>query len=414
MEPSDTWPLLLALISLLLSAFFSAMQASLLTLSRSRHRFFPEEEQPAMAFLQQSIEQPDRIQGTLLSANILCNMLIAVMLAWFFHVRWGVPGAIGGVAIAVILVVLFGEVLPKSLASDHPKKMLTRYHLLLRAMLLLFSPLYFLILPVSKGILKIFGVERTISESFPSAEEIKSLVDASHEEGMLENEEKDMIYNVFEFGDSQVDDIMTPRTDVISIDVTTPYEEILTLFRAEQFSRMPVYRETIDDIIGVLYIKDLLLLGASADNFSCEHIMREPYFTYEFVKSRELFKDMREKRVPIAIVLDEYGGTSGIVTTEDLVETIVGDINDEYDDEEEDIRELSEGEFLVEGATRIDDVNEMLGLEIVTEEFDSIGGFLLGEMGGLPEEGEELSVGDVTFRIEKIEKNRIEELRITK
>ncbi len=414
MEPGSTWAILIAVICLISSAFFSAMQTALLALSRLRHRYLLDEDAKATKYIQHVIEHSDRSEGTLLIANILSNMTLGVILAWIFHSHWGLTGGIVGLFLAIVIVVIFGEIIPKSLGADRAERMLLRYHWLLRIVLIVFSPLYYLLAPLTNGILRIFGITHTVVEGYPSAEEIKSMIDASHEEGVLKGEEKTMIYNVFEFGDSQADDIMTPRTEVISIDVTTPYEEILTIFRTEQFSRMPVYRETIDDIIGVLYIKDLLLLGATEDNFDVEQIMREPYFTYEFVKSHELFRDMREKRVPIAIVLDEYGGTSGIVAMEDLVEAIVGDINDEYDDQEEEIRVLSDDEFLVEGSTRIEIVNEVLDLGIESEEFDSIGGFVLGELGGLPEEGEELLLDGVTYKVEKIEKNRIEELRITK
>lgn len=414
MEPGSTWSILIAVICLILSAFFSAMQAALLALSRQRHRYFLDKEVEATQYIFDLVEHPNRSQGTLLIANILTNMTLGVILAWIFHALWGLTGAIAGLFLAIVIVVIFGEIIPKSLGAERAEKLLLRWQVMLRVMLIVFAPLYFLLSPITNGILKVFGIPRTISEAYPSAEEIKSMIDASHEEGVLKGEEKAMIYNVFEFGDSQADDIMTPRTDVISIDVTTPYEEILSLFRTEQFSRMPVYRETIDDIIGVLYIKDIVLLGATEDNFDVEQIMREPYFTYEFVKSHELFRDMREKRVPIAIVLDEYGGTSGIVAMEDLVEAIVGDINDEYDDQEEEIRALSDNEFLVEGSTRIEIVNEVLELGIESEEFDSIGGFVLGELGGLPEEGEELFLEGVTYKVEKIEKNRIEELKITR
>ena len=414
MEPGSTWSILIVIICLLCSAFFSALQTALVALSRQRHRNILDEENESTQYILSLMEHSDRSQGTLMIANILSSMTMAIVLAWIFSSLLKSVGAIVGVLVAVALEVIFGEIIPKSLGAERAEKILLRLHWFLRIILVVFSPFYYILAPLTNGILKIFGIRRTISEGYLSADEIKSMIDASHEEGVLKGEEKAMIYNVFEFGDSQADDIMTPRTDVVSIDVNTPYEEILALFRSEQFSRLPVYRDTIDDIIGVLYIKDILLFGASEDNFNVEEIMREPYFTYEFVKNHELFQDMREKRIPIAIVLDEYGGTSGVVSMEDLVEAIVGDINDEYDDHEEEIRVVSEGEFLVEGSTRIELVNEALELGIESEEFDSIGGFVLGELGGLPEEGEELILDGVSFRVEKIEKNRIEELRIKK
>jgi putative hemolysin len=190
------------------------------------------------------------------------------------------------------------------------------------------------------------------------------MVSVSHEEGVLEGEEKQMIYNVFEFGDSQAKDVMTPRTDMIVANVDSTYEELIKIFKQEQFSRIPIYQETIDNIIGVLYLKDLIFFENEIEEFTIEKHMRIPYFTYEFKSTVDLFADMRLKRVPIAILLDEYGGTAGLVTIEDLVEEIVGDLDDEYDDDTDQIEVVKEDEFIVEGNTRINMVNEMIGLNI--------------------------------------------------
>ena len=196
-----------------------------------------------------------------------------------------------------------------------------------------------------------------------------------------------------------------------AIGINTPYNEIINIFREMQYSRIPVYEDITDNIVGILYIKDLIFYN-SEEVFDLHKYMREPYFTYEFKKISELFQEMQKNRIPIAIVLDEYGGTAGIITMEDLVEEIVGEIQDEYDTQEEEITVVKEDEYIVDGSTKIDLVNEMLGIFIETEEFDSIGGFVLGEIGRLPHEGETIEYNGIKFIAEKIDKNRIDKIRI--
>jgi putative hemolysin len=221
-----------------------------------------------------------------------------------------------------------------------------------------------------------------------------------------------MIYNVFEFGESQAKDVMTPRTDMVAVEINATYDEIIDLFKAEQFSRMPVYEDNTDNIVGILYIKDLIFFEGNQDKFDLKQIIRPPFFTYEFKGTSELFAEMRAKRTPMAIVLDEYGGTAGIVTMEDLVEEIVGDIEDEYDEKEEEIQVIKEDEYIVDGSTRIDFLNEMIGTNIESEDFDSIGGFVIGILGRLPEPGENVEYDHIKFIVEDIDKNRIEKLRV--
>ena len=222
-----------------------------------------------------------------------------------------------------------------------------------------------------------------------------------------------MIYNVFEFGDNLVKDIMVPRVDIVAIDYEESYEEVRKIIKEEQFSRFPIYKESMDDIVGVLNVKDFLFASNLAEDFSVDKYMREPIYTYEFKKISHLFNEMKRDRNHMAVVLDEYGGTVGIVTIEDLVEEIVGDISDEYDEDEDlGIKVIKEDEYLVNGSVRIDDLNDLIGTKIESEEFDSIGGFVLGILGRFPEKNEEVVFENIKFIIEEIDKNRIEKIRI--
>ena len=310
------------------------------------------------------------------------------------------------------MILIFGEITPKNIAANNSEGVSLKLAGPLRLVIAILAPIATATMFIINGVLRLFGVKADNAQPFITQEELKTMVTVSHEEGVLEGGEKKMIDAVFEFGDAQAKDAMTPRTDMIAIEDDYTLEQVLEAFREDQFSRMPVYRETPDDIIGVLYVKDLLLAGVSEENFNLEELMREPYYTYEFKRIGDLFEDMRNKQIPIAIVLDEYGGTAGIITMEDLVEEIVGDIADEYDIQETEIEVVKEDEYIVDGGARIDLVNEMIGTRIESEDFDSIGGFILGELGGLPEVGEVLEVDGVTFKVEEVDKNRIEELRI--
>ena len=228
------------------------------------------------------------------------------------------------------------------------------------------------------------------------------------------NEERQMIYNVFDFGDSQAKDVMVPRIDVAFADIGSSYDDLISMFREEKHTRFPVYEDTTDNVVGIVNVKDLLLMG-SRDNFSLKEIMREPYFTFEYKKTSELLVEMKEESVSFAVVLDEYGATAGIITLEDLLEEIVGDIHDEYDDtEEDDLTEIIPGrEFVALGAARLDDLNEVLPVQIESEDYDSIGGYIIEQLDRFPEPGESITTPDhVRLVVDKVEKNRIEAVHI--
>ena len=257
------------------------------------------------------------------------------------------------------------------------------------------------------------GIDNDGVKPFITEEELKAMVNVSHEEGVLEMEEREIINNVFQFGDMQAKEAMIQRLDMVAIDIEDSYDEIIELFKSEKLSRLPVYQESIDDIVGILNIKDIIFLSdEEIENFDIKDYVREAFFTYEFKKITQLLEEMKKEKTQMAIVVDEYGGTAGLLTIEDLVEVIVGDIDDEYDEEEEEIVKINDNEYLVEGSTKISDVNEQLGINLESEEFDSIGGFIIGYLKRIPEENEIIEVEDVKFKVESIDKNRINKIRI--
>ena len=238
------------------------------------------------------------------------------------------------------------------------------------------------------------------------------MVGVSEEEGVLEDVEKEMIFNVFDFGDQQVKDVMVQRVDMTTISVEDKYDEILEVIKRDQFSRIPVYEETIDNIVGVLNVKDLILANENKEHFKLKDYMREPFYTFEFKKVTEVFNEMKKNRIHMAVVLDEYGGTVGIVTLEDLVEEIVGEIEDEYDEHDDKVKVVKEDEYIVDGSAKLDEISDLIGVNMESEELDSVGGLIIEELGRMPEENEEITIGKIKFKVEEVEKNRIKKVRI--
>ena len=243
--------------------------------------------------------------------------------------------------------------------------------------------------------------------------ELRTIVDVSHKDGVIEKEEREMIYNVVDFGDSQAKDVMVPRADMVTISDTASYQEIRDVFRVEKYTRLPVYQNDRDNIVGILNIKDFFFCDDNAA-FDVSHVMYKPYFTYEYKKTSELLLEMQKDSVSIAIVLDEYGASVGMISLEDLLEEIVGEIRDEYDDDEKDwIRKLSDREYRIEGSVKLDDINDALGLSLESEEYDSIGGLIIEKLDHLPTVNESVTTDDgIKVTVEKMDKNRIETVRL--
>lgn len=412
MDYNTVWQIIVLIILLVLSGIFSAAETGLMSLSKIRIRHMVDENIKGAELVKKLVENPNKLLSAILVGNNVANIAasaIATSIAIDFFGDTGVGIATG---IMTLLVLIFGEITPKSMAAKNSEKVSLKVARFISVITKLLGPIITILMYITNLIIGIFGGKVDKDQPFITEEELRTMVDVSHEEGVLEGEEKEMIYNVFEFGDSQVKDIMVPRTDIVSIDIDSSYEEVINIFKEEHFSRIPVYQESIDNIVGTLYVKDLLLSENTGEDFSVKKYMREPYYTYEFKKITELFEEMRKKRVAMAVVLDEYGGTAGIVTMEDLVEEIVGDIGDEYDELENEIEVVKEDEYVVHGTTKIELVNDMIGTNIESEDFDSIGGFVIGQLGRFPIEGETVEYNNIKFIVEDVDRNRIKKMRI--
>jgi len=407
------WQIVVLVLCLILSAFFSASETALMSLGKIRLKHMIEDDVKGINNVEKLLNNTNKLIATILIGNNIVNITassLATSIAINISQSYGVGIATG---VMTFIILVFAEITPKSLAVKYTEKISIALAPMVIVMTYVLWPIVKIITLFSNFFIWILGGNKYQTTPFITEDELKTMVNVSREEGVLEEGEKKMIYNVFEFGDNLVKDIMVPRVDIVALNIDDTYEEVLEIIKEEQFSRFPIYRDSIDDIIGVLNVKDFLLADNISENFSLERYMRESTYTYEFKRISLLFNEMRQDRNHMAVVLDEYGGTVGIVTIEDLVEEIVGDISDEYDkDEDLGIKVIKENEYLVNGSFKIDDLNDLIGTKIESEEFDSIGGFVLGILGRFPEKNEEVIFENIKFIIEDIDKNRIEKIRI--
>lgn len=411
----DGSPVLIILLIILVccSAFFSASETALTSLSKIRLRNMVEENVKNADLIMKLLEDPNRLLSSILVGNNLVNngaSALTTALAIQLFSGDAESGAGFATVIITIIILIFGEITPKTVAAQKAEKVALIVCKLISLCVTIFKPVVAVLNVVTGALTRLFGCVPGEKVPLITAAELKTIVNVSHEEGVLELDERTMINNVFDFGDSKAKDVMTPRTDILAVPLDVSYEEYVRLVKEGGFSRMPVYGEDLDDIVGILYVKDIFFLDK--EEFSAERYMREPLFTYESKPIAELLAEMKTSRLAVAIVLDEYGGTSGLVTMEDMVEEIVGDIEDEYDDDEEEIEIVKENEFVVDGSTRLEDFNEMVGTELFCEEVDTIAGYILVKLGNFPKEGEELETDGLRIVVEEMEKNRIEKVRV--
>lgn len=399
-------------ILICLSAFFSASETALVSLSKIRLRGMVEDNVKNSKLITILIESPNKLLGAILIGNNIANIGASALATSIAIDLYGNKGIAISTGIMTLLILVFAEVTPKSLAAQNSEKTSIKVAKPIYFLTQLLKPLIFIITFITNSLIALLGGTKSFNQPLITEDELRTIVNVSHEEGVLEGDERQMIYNVFEFGDSQAKDVMTPRTNMAAVSVKATYDDLVKLFKEENFSRIPIFEEDIDDIIGILHVKDLILYVDNKEDFDIQTILRPAFYTYEFKPTSLLFEEMRKNRYPVAIILDEYGGTAGIVTTEDLVEEIVGEIQDEYDEEHEDIEVIKEDEYIVDGSTKIDLLNDMIGTSIESEDFDSIGGFVIGILDRFPEEEEVIEYEGIKFIIEKLDKNKIEKMRI--
>lgn len=413
MNSESTWQLALLLILLVLSAFFTASETAFLALSKIKLRFTSDENTKGADKVRKLLDNRDKLRNIILVSDNTVNIGASILAATIAIRHFEGKGA--GIAFAsmVLGVLIFGEIIPITIAESYPERIALGAASIMEKLIWILNPLIIFLSFISKLIIRIFGFKVDARQPFITEEELRTMVDLGHREGVLEEDEKRMLQNVFQFSDSQVKDVMVPRTDIVAIDVEATYDDILDLFKKEQYSRIPVYQNTLDNIIGILHVKDIFFFDDHKEKFSIDKTIRKPYYTYENKRIAELFEEMRKKRLQMIIVADEYGGTAGIVTMQDMVEEIFGDIGDEYEDIVDEIQQIGDGEYIIDGLTRLTTLNEELGTNLESEHYETIGGFITGIIGRFPKKGETVVFNELKWVVIDIHRTRVKRLRLT-
>lgn len=412
MDSSDVIQLIILLVLLFLSAFFSSAETAMTTVNRIRIRSLADDGNARAKTLLKITDDPAKFLSAILIGNNIVNLSAASLTT---SLAYGLGGSMVAIAsgILTLLILLFGEITPKTMATIHSEKISLLYAPVISIFIRLMTPVIFIVNGLANIILRIIHVDPNANTNVMTENDLRTIVDVSHEDGVIESEEKEMINNVFDLGDAKAKDVMVPRVHVTFADVNSTYNELIDIFREDKFTRLPIFEDTTDNVIGTINMKDLLLYDNKKD-FHLRDILREAYFTYEYKNISELLLEMRESSFNIAIVLDEYGETAGLITLEDLLEEIVGEIRDEYDDNEEDfIKEIGPYEYLVEGSTNLEEINDRLDLDLSSDDYDSVGGLIIEHLDRLPEAGDEITTEDgIRMIVEKLDKNRIEQVHM--
>ena len=426
--------IVLLLVLILINAFFAMSEIAIISLNDAKLEKQAQEGNKKAKKLLKLTSNPSKFLSTIQIGVTLAGFLSSASASQSFVEM--LSGALSSVADAInipmsvvegfSLVVItlitsyfslvLGELVPKRVAMYNPEKISFRIAGILTFVAAVTKPFVKVLSLSVNAILRLIGIDPNSEPEEVTEEEIRMMVDVGGEKGVIEDTQKEMINNIFEFDDIDAGDIMTHRTDVSAVEINDPIQDVVEIAEKEGYSRIPVYEESLDKIIGIVYIKDLIgYIGSSVPKQeNLRKIMREPYFVPESMKCGMLFQEMTARRVQMAVVVDEYGGTAGIVTLEDLLESIVGNIQDEYDNEEEDFSVIDETTFTVDGTTPIDEVNEHVGVNLPEDEYDTIGGFVISLLGYLPNDGEmnELDYKNLHFTILNLEDKRIGKLKV--
>ena len=405
---SDLWIQILELVILLaLSGFFSSAETAMVSVSKIRLRTLEDEGNKKASLALRILENQSKMLSAILIGNNLVNTSaasIASLIAYSFG------GAAVSIATFIItfLILVFGEITPKTWATINADQLAITYAPIISFLMKVLTPIIWFV-----NLFKLMGIQDPNKNISMTESELRTIVDVSHEEGVIEEDEKDMINKVFDLGDAKAKDVMVPRVHVVMAEVDSTYKDLLEIFREEKFTRIPIYQDKIDNIIGIVNMKDLLMYD-DFSHFDMQKILRKPKFTYENKKVSELLIEMKQSTFNLAIVMDEYGEFSGIVTLEDIIEEIVGDVQDEYDaHEEENIVKLNNQTYDVKGYLSLHDLNDYLDLDLDSEDFDSVGGLVIDALGRLPQTNDETTLPNgIRIKVLKVEKNRIESVRL--
>lgn len=412
MEVPEGIQFIVLILLIILSGFFSSAETAFSTVNRVRLRTLEEEGNKRAARVNKILVSYSKMLSAVLIGNNIVNLSTSA-LTTTIALQFGIPVAVA-TGVLTIVILLCGEIVPKTWAMLTSEKLTLAYSGIIYGLMQIMTPVIFVVDKMSNGILRLLHIDPSKKITTMTEAELRTYVEVSHADGVIESEEREMIYNVFDFSDALAKDIMIPKINMVAVDVNATFDDVLATFRESMYTRFPVFENDTDNIIGLINIKDFILTEDKA-NFHVKNILRDAYFTYEFKKVSDLLYELREKAASVTFVLNEYGATVGMITLEDLLEEIVGEIRDEYDaDEEEFIQEMGDNIYLVEGSMKLDDINDELGTKLESEDYDSIGGIIIESLDRLPEDNEEVVLPNGTrLKVQGIEQNRIVKVLMT-
>ncbi len=403
-----------------MSGFFSASETALTAFNRSKLPEIEEKSLHKAKLLKKWIEKPNKMLTAILIGNNIVNILSsAIATTVAMKLVGGGEAILLVTALMTVIILIFGEITPKVVAKSYPTMVASFVISVIYPMSLLFSWLISVLMFISRVIARLFNIKITDGNLMITEEDIKSFVNVGEQEGIIEEEEREMIHSIFEFGDARVRDVMVPRTTMFAVEGNKTLNDIWNEVIDNGFSRIPVYEESIDNIIGVVYVKDLFnVIREGQLEVEVKNFVRGAYFVPETKPLVEMLEEFKSKHIHIAIVVDEYGGTSGIVTIEDLIEEIVGEINDEFDEEdEESVKKVGDNKYIVDAMLPIDEINDAVEIKLVeSEDYDSLGGFIYSALGRVPEEKDLVKLEDegLELRVLEVDNRRVVKVLIIK
>lgn len=404
--------LILALVAIYFSYLFTLIENAYLALGSVKLSKLEDLEVKNISVIKKLVKK-ENIYSTTLILDYFSNSLSIIFTSLFFYESFDIPGLIIGIIISTIVIIIFGESLPRNLGKNNCEKIVPKYAKFLNFLITILRPFSIFINLLSQSIIKIVIKDKDYKAPIITEEDLIDAMDLGMEEGIINKNESRMIQNVIDFKDNYAKDIMTPRTDIVAIDIEESFDEVIEKISEYSYSRMPVYEDNLDNIVGILNVKDIFHMDRTKSLSDNKKFFKKAFFTYEYKPTGTLFSEMRQKKLSVAIVTDEYGGTEGMITFEDIFEKIVGQISDEYDTEEdEDILQVGPNKYIIEASINIDEINQIFGTELECQEFDSLGGYIIENIDRFPKLNEVIKIGDIKFTIVKKTKNRIEKILV--
>lgn len=413
MSTSEITMLIILIFLIFLSAFFSSAETAFTTVSSIKIRTLMDENNKKAFLVKKIIDNKTKMLSAILIGNNIVNISASSLATILVQKLFGNYAVSIATGVLTILILIFGEITPKTIASLYALKLSLIYSKIIYFLMIALTPVIIVINYLANFVLFILRINPVSSSKTLTENELRTIVDVSHEEGVIEKEERQMINNVFDFGDAVAEDVMVPKIDMTMADINSTYDEIIDIFRKEKYTRIPIYQDSTDNVIGIINMKDLLLYNSSAV-FDIRNYLRSAFYTYETKKLSELMLEMKKTSVNIVIVLDEYGVTSGLITLEDLLEEIVGEIHDEYDiDEDDGIKEISPAKYIIEGHVKISDLNEKLNLKLSSKEYDSVGGLIIEKLDRFPNTRDKIIIDNISLKVLQMDKMRISKIELT-